>query len=48
VRGVDTFPVHFTAINTESCEVFKICGGKIHEIEVVGFALPYNSKKGWE
>jgi hypothetical protein len=22
-------------------------GGKIHEIEAMGFSVPYNSKTGW-
>jgi hypothetical protein len=29
-------------------EIFKISGGKIHEIEAMGFILPYGSKTGWE
>jgi hypothetical protein len=27
--------------------MFKIAGGKMHEIEAMGFALPLNSKNGW-
>ncbi len=29
-------------------EIFKIRGGKIHEIETVGTSLPYGTKSGWE
>jgi hypothetical protein len=29
-------------------EIFKIHGGKIHEIEATGFLLPYGAKSGWE
>jgi hypothetical protein len=25
-----------------------VWGGKIHEIEAMGFTMPYNSKTGWE
>jgi hypothetical protein len=35
-------------MDLEAVEIFKIRGGKIHEIEAGGFVLPYNSKTGWE
>jgi hypothetical protein len=31
-----------------AAHIFKIRGGKIHEIEAMGFSVPYNSKTGWE
>jgi hypothetical protein len=31
-----------------AAHIFKIQGGKIHEIEAMGFVAPYNSKTGWE
>jgi hypothetical protein len=48
VPGVDALPIRFGPINMEACAVFKIRGGKIHEIEAMGFLLPYGSKTGWE
>lgn len=48
VPGVDTLPISFGPINMEACAVFKIRGGKIHEIEAMGFLLPYGSETGWE
>jgi hypothetical protein len=48
VPGVTSIPINFGPINMEATEIFKIHGGKIHEIEAMGFLLPYNSKTGWE
>jgi hypothetical protein len=48
VPGVDALPISFGPINMEATAVFKIRGGKIHEIEAMGFLLPYNAKTGWE
>jgi len=31
-----------------AAHIFKVQGGKIHEIEAAGFTMPYNSKTGWE
>jgi hypothetical protein len=31
-----------------AAHIFKISGGKMHEIEAMGFTMPYNSKTGWE
>lgn len=28
--------------------IFKIWGGRIHEIEAFGFIAPYQSRTGWE
>ncbi|MGA3292402.1 MAG: hypothetical protein ABSE45_00315 [Candidatus Acidiferrales bacterium] len=49
VPGLDTIPM--TGLGTsdlEAGEIFKIRAGKIHEIEAMGFILPYGSKTGWE
>jgi hypothetical protein len=48
VPGVDSIPINFGPINMEACAIFKIRKGKIHEIEAMGFLLPYGSKSGWE
>ncbi len=48
VPGVDSIPISFGPINMEACAIFKIRGGKIHEIEASGFLLPYGAKTGWE
>jgi hypothetical protein len=31
----------------DAAHIFKIDGGKIHEIEAMGFTLPLYSKNGW-
>lgn len=31
----------------ESVHIFKIQGGRIHDIEAMGISLPYKSKNGW-
>lgn len=31
----------------ESVHIFKIRGGRIHDIEAMGISLPYKSKNGW-
>jgi hypothetical protein len=48
VPGVDTIPMNFGPIDLQAAEIFAIRNGKIHEIEALGFLLPYNSKTGWE
>jgi hypothetical protein len=48
VPGVDTIPMNFGPIDLQAAEIFAIRKGKIHEIEALGFLLPYNSKTGWE
>jgi hypothetical protein len=49
IPGLEEMPM--TGLRTsdlEAGEIFKIRGGKIHEIEAMGFILPYGSKTGWE
>jgi len=31
----------------ESVHIFKVQGGKIHDIEAMGISLPFRSKNGW-
>ena len=47
VPGVDTVPRAHPPFNLQAGEIFKISGGKIHEIEANGCMLPYNARSGW-
>jgi len=40
-------PMNFAPFDLEAAHIFKIAGGKIHEIEAMGFTLPLYSKNGW-
>lgn len=40
-------PMNFNPFDLEAAHIFKIRGGKIHEIEAMGFTLPLYSKNGW-
>lgn len=48
VPGVDTLPMNFNPFDLPAAHIFKVRGGKLHEIEAMGFSMPYNSKTGWE
>lgn len=48
VPGVDHIDMNFNPFDLPAAHIFKISGGKIHEIEAMGFTMPYNSKTGWE
>lgn len=48
VPGVDSIPMNFKPFDLPAAHIFKVSGGKIHEIEAMGFMMPYNSKTGWE
>jgi hypothetical protein len=48
VPGVDTIPKRFPPFNLQAGEIFKISGGKIHEIEANGMVLPYGAGSGWD
>jgi hypothetical protein len=48
VPGVDSVPMNFNPFDLPAAHIFKVRGGKIHEIEAMGFTMPYNSKTGWE
>jgi hypothetical protein len=40
-------PMNFNPFDLEAAHIFKVSGGKIHEIEAMGFTLPLHSKNGW-
>ena len=46
--GVKTVPMKFAPFDLPAAHIFKVRGGKIHEIEAMGFMAPYDSKTGWE
>ncbi len=48
VAGVDRVPMNFKAFDLPAAHIFKISGGKIHQIEAMGFTMPYDSPTGWE
>jgi len=49
VPGVEILEVRPVASTTVGLEVFKIRGGKIHEVEGAGAVeLPYGSTSGWD
>ena len=48
VPGVDHVDMNFKAFDLPAAHIFKVSGGKIHEIEAMGATMPYNSKTGWE
>ena len=48
VPGVDSIPMGGGTSNLQAGEIFKIRGGKIHEIEAMGVSLPYGALSGWE
>ena len=39
--------MNFNPFDLEAAHIYKIFGGKMHEIEAMGFSLPLNSKNGW-
>jgi hypothetical protein len=48
VPGVASVDMNFKPFDLPAAHIYKIRGGKIHEIEAMGFTMPYNSKTGWE
>ena len=48
VQGLDHIDMNFKPFDLPAAHIYKIRGGKIHEIEAMGFMAPYNSKTGWE
>ena len=48
VPGVDKIDMKFKPFDLPAAHIFKIYGGQLHEIEAMGFVMPYNSKTGWE
>lgn len=47
VPGVTQREVTDPPFDLAAAHIFKISGGKIHQIESVGFVAPYNSPSGW-
>ncbi|HXS28474.1 MAG TPA: hypothetical protein VN730_12485 [Steroidobacteraceae bacterium] len=47
VKGVDRVPMNFKPFDLPAAHVFKIYNGKIHQIEAMGFTMPYDSPTGW-
>jgi hypothetical protein len=48
VPGVDHQDLNIKPFDLPAAHIFKISGGKIHEIEAMGSTMPYDSKTGWE
>jgi len=48
VPGLASMPMNFGPIDLQAAHIFKIAGGKLHEIEAMGYTLPYKSSSGWE
>ena len=48
VPGVTSRPKDVDPSTLLAGEIFKIHGGKIHEIEATGLLVPYGAKSGWE
>jgi hypothetical protein len=42
-----TREMNFDAFDLPAAHVFKVRGGRIHEIEAMGVTIPYMSKNGW-
>ena len=42
-----TRPMNFEPFDLPAAHIFKIRGNRIHEIEALGFTMPYMSKGGW-
>jgi hypothetical protein len=47
VPGVTQREVNNQPFDLPAAHIFKISGGKIHQIEAMGFLAPYNSPSGW-
>ena len=48
VPGLETLNMNYNPFDLPAAHIFKVRGGKIHEIEAMGFTMPYNSKTGWK
>jgi hypothetical protein len=48
VPGVASVDMPFKPFDLPAAHIFKVRGGKLHEIEAMGFTAPYNSPTGWE
>jgi hypothetical protein len=48
VPGVETRTINNDPFDLPAIHIFKIWGGKIHEIEAMGYVTAYQSPTGWE
>ncbi|MGH8219372.1 MAG: hypothetical protein ACREUT_12550 [Steroidobacteraceae bacterium] len=48
VPGIDRVPMNFKPFDLPAAHIFKVYGGKIHQIEAMGFMMPYDAPTGWE
>lgn len=48
VPGYTSQAMNFKPFDLPAAHIFKVYGGKIHQIEAMGFMMPYDSKTGWE
>ena len=48
VPGLESMALGGASSNLQAGELFKIRGGRIHEIEAMGVNLPYGQKSGWD
>lgn len=48
VPGFKTTTINVKPFDLPAAHIFKVYGGKIHQIEAMGFSIPYDSKTGWE
>jgi hypothetical protein len=48
VPGVEKIDLNIMPFDFPAAHIYKIRGGKLHEIEALGVSIPYNSKTGWE
>ncbi len=48
VPGYETTTINVKPFDLPAAHIFKVYGGKIHQIEAMGFSIPYDSKTGWE
>lgn len=46
--GRTTMTMDFEPFDLPALHIYKIWGGRIHEIEAMGFMAPYNAPTGWE
>ena len=48
VPGVTEREMTNNPFDLPAAHIYKVTGGKIHEIEAMGFVAPYDSATGWE
>jgi hypothetical protein len=48
VPNVEKVDLNINAFDLPAAHIYKVSGGRIHEIEAMGFTTAYNSKTGWQ